>query len=289
MIYQIASPNLTAKIDSNGAELVSLVDNSSQQEFIWQADPSHWGRHAPVLFPIVGRLKDDEFVFEGKSYTMKQHGFARDMEFEKIAGDDRSCEFLLTSNDETLNVYPFQWDLYISYSLTDNALTVEYKVINKSKGELWFSLGTHPAFNCPLSDREDRSDYSLLFNKNETKESQLIVDGIRTNETKKVFSRPGELQIVETLFDQDALIFSDLVSSSVSLSKGDQEFIKVEFEGFPYLGIWSKNRTSPFVCIEPWYGIADHQSHDKNLKTKEGINKLNEGGTFTCFKKIEII
>ncbi|MFY0598280.1 MAG: aldose 1-epimerase family protein [Cyclobacteriaceae bacterium] len=284
---QIRNVHLKAKFQLKGAELTNLIEIDSGQEFIWQADPTHWARHTPLLFPFVGRLKNDQYSYQGKTYQMGQHGFARDMDFEIETHSETSITFLLKSTEETLTKYPFEFELRVEYVLQGKSLITRYHVLNASQDEMYFSIGGHPAFKCAITLAGKRSDYHLLFNKNETASIHLLEDGNFNGETDQVLDG-NQLLITDDLFERDALVFKDLKSTNVSLVSIDRKWLKFHYQGFPYLGIWSKNSRSPFVCIEPWFGLADQANHDGDLTKKEGIQTLVSGKTFTCDYKIEI-
>lgn len=288
MEYQkLENDLLIAKIATHGAELASLVSKSSGREYIWQADPKHWARHAPILFPFVGKLKDDQYHYQGKSYNMSQHGFARDQHFTVVEITETSISLVLKSDDELKSQYPFDFELTVAYTLSGNTIKVSYQVANPAKSPLYFSLGGHPAFNCPLEPGKERSDYHLQFNQTEGTEVHYLTDGLFAGATETFIG--DVLTLPENRFDRDALVFKSLKSNSISLMDDSHKtWLNFDFEGFPYLGIWSKSRTSPFVCIEPWFGIADQASHDGDISKKEGILKLNEGTLFDCHYSIQI-
>ncbi len=267
-------------VKERGGELCSLVKKETQTEYLWQAGPDYWNRHAPVLFPIVGALKDGIYYYEGKCYKMGQHGLARDLPFRLVDREANKLVYSLKSNPFTLERYPFEFELQIAYSLRENQLTTTYRVINPSEKTLYFSIGGHPAFNCPLTEEEKRSDYQLVFEQPETVSIQRVINGFRNGAWEQVLDGERRLPITDSLFDKDALIFKGLHSSSVSLSKGDEPVLTLDFSGFPYLGIWSKSNTSPFVCIEPWFGVTDHTKHNRQLAEKEGIVALEGWGEF---------
>lgn len=285
---KISNQKLTATFKSLGAELISLVKNSTKQEYIWQADPSHWARHTPVLFPFVGKLKGDSYSYNGKKYASGQHGFARDKDFEIIHHTSDEIAFELVSDAETLKNYPFEFRLIIRYTLEDNFLKTAYEVENLSKKEMLFSIGGHPAFNCPMVAGERRSDYHLKFNVDEPLNTHLLVNGQFSGETETVDQNDGILPISDQLFDKDALVFKGLKSDKITIANTDTNWMTFHFPGFPYLGIWSKSQTSPFVCIEPWYGLADSALHEGDLITKEGIKKLKYSAIFRCAYSVEI-
>ena len=277
--------NLQVVVNAHGAELTSLKDLSSGVEYIWQANPKYWGKHSPVLFPIIGMLKDDAYTFNGQQYAMEKHGFARDLDFELIDSKSNYCFYQLESTPETFVKYPFHWKLGIAYRLSEKGLEVSYKVENTGDSDMYFSLGAHPAFNCPLFESEIRSDYSLVFEKNEGVKSQLIREGLRSGELVDKFDDSNKIQIGDDIFDDDALIFEGLKSRHVTFVKGEKSYLQVQFEGWPYLGIWSMNRESPYVCVEPWYGVADHVNHGGDISQKEGIQCLKAGSQFSAMLK----
>lgn len=288
MIKTLENNFLKIKVKHHGAELCSLTKKETGTEYIWQADPTFWGRHAPVLFPIVGRLKDDQMQVEGKTYSMKQHGLARNMNFELIKRDKSSLTFELTDSEETLKHYPYPFRLRLGYELVEHSLKVSYAIYNPSDAPIYFSIGGHPAFRCPLHDGEKRSDYQLVFEKVETASTQRLDGGIRNGQTDLILNKEKKLPILDNLFDEDALVFNNLNSEWVRLQKGNTPILTFDFTGFPYLGIWSKNQASPFICIEPWFGVADHRQHYQDFSQKEGILKLEGKEQFSCVYSVEI-
>ena len=282
---KISNEYLTASFHVRGAELASL--KKAEQEYVWQAHPEHWARHAPVLFPIVGKLKDNTYLLKGAKYEMGQHGFARDQEFEVVSHDAETIVFALKATEETLKLYPFRFELRIEYSLSGSSLQIAYQVQNTGREAMPFSIGAHPAFNCPLTAEEQRSDYWLSFPQHETFMTHRLISGNFSGVSEKV-GAGNELRITDQLFDQDALVFKGLKSTSVSLQSSKQKWLTFYFEGFPYLGIWSKSARSPFICIEPWYGLADHKDHNQDIYQKEGILMLSGQSLFSCDYQIRI-
>lgn len=288
--YTLKNEYLTIKVNKKGAELSSL--KSLKREYIWQANPEFWPRQAPTLFPIVGRLVDHEYLYEGKSYTLNQHGFAREADFNLIEKTEDSIVFELEATEKTKEIFPFDFILQVKYTLTDMLLVTSYKVINPSKTkDLYFSIGAHPAFNCPLEVGHKRNEYQLVFDKELALESDNIIDGLRNNTTTKIFDKKGKLSLPDSVFDYDAVIFNPNKFSKVTFvhKPTQKSYLSVEFLNYPYLGIWSSHRNSPFVCIEPWHGIADSINHNKNFEEKEGIIKLQPGKIFSCNYSIEVL
>jgi len=288
MIHTISNQFLKASINSKGAELTSLKKDGSEAEYIWEADPEVWGRHAPLLFPVVGRLKNDRYTFQGQEYTLGQHGFARNMEFSNLVNNSESVIFELQENDDTLRDFPFHFALQVSFYLRENYLYTKYEVHNTDDKTIYFSIGGHPGFTCPLNSGESRSDYSLEFEKIEQAESYILEGGTISGRTKKVIEGKS-IALSNDLFDEDALIFKDLKSEKVSLmNSAGKAILHFHFAGFPYLGIWSKSQTSPYVCVEPWFGLADNHDHNGALENKEGIQTLEPNCIFRCEFGIEI-
>lgn len=288
MIKTLENDALKIQVKYHGAELCSIINKATGQEYIWQADPAFWGRHAPVLFPIVGRLQEDSYSVGEQAYTMKQHGLARNMDFQLIKKNKTTFTFELTSSKETLLAYPYPFRLRIEYALFGRELMVAYEVYNPAEAPMYFSIGGHPAFRCPLNANEQRSDYQLVFQHKEMAATQRLDGGIRNGKTTPILANEKVLPITDNLFDEDALVFSELVSEKVTLQKGDSRILTFDFKDFPYLGIWSKNQTSPFVCIEPWFGVADHVQHNQQFAQKEGVLKLGAGKTFDSVYSITI-
>jgi len=279
----ISNSNLTAQINSFGAELFSLKNNKNK-EYIWEGNPAFWGKHSPVLFPIVGTLKNNLYQYNGVEYHLPRHGFARDLEFELIDKSENSVTFSLMASEETRKVYPFDFELQIIYTLEDKSLNIKYKVINKSKSQIPFSIGAHPAF--ALSG--DFENYSLEFEKEESLEYYLLENDLISNKTKKLEAENGTLSLNYELFENDALIFKSLQSNAVTILENLNPIVKVSFEDFPSLGIWTKSN-SPFLCIEPWFGYSDTEDSSGNLFEKEGIQLLDKNETFESKFSIEIL
>ncbi|KAB7882998.1 aldose 1-epimerase family protein [Poseidonibacter ostreae] len=293
MEYTIKNKHLEIKVDSFGAELKSLKKLQNDIEYLWQGDAKFWNRTSPVLFPIVGKLLDDEYFYKNKSYKMSQHGFARDKEFVLVEQGENYLKFLLQSDLDSLKVYPFVYQLFISYEIKENEVKISYQVVNKSDEKMYFSIGAHPAFNWPLEkETEDKNDYYFEFeNLDEDKNLKafpLLNNGI-SSEKIDIELDKKRFNISKDSFKKDALIFKNESINSVKLKNyKNDKFIEVCFNGFSYLGLWSKPSGAPFVCIEPWYGIADFINHNKNIEEKEGINILEKNAVFSSFYKIKI-
>lgn len=278
----IANQKLTANINTKGAELTSLKD--SQKEYMWDASPEFWEKHSPILFPIVGTLKNNTYRYNEKEYNLSRHGFARDNEFTVKEKNDDSVTFLLTSNENTLKVYPFEFQLELKYTLKDTTLSLGYSVINLGKNDMPFAIGAHPAFALPGNFNE----YSLKFNNDETLVSTLLEDGLLSNKTMDIHLTNQELSLSYDLFKNDALIFKSSASSYIDIIKNNNPYIRVDVGSFPHLGIWTKEN-APFLCIEPWQGYADSVNSNGDLFEKEGIVIIKPDEKFNTSFSIEIL
>jgi len=280
----ISNKFLTVGVKTQGAELCSL-QGADGFEYLWQADPSVWNRHAPVLFPIVGKLRDGRYELDGKIYEMTPHGFARDMDFALIEQSGSSLVYQLLPTAETRARYPFEFELRIIYRLTGNCLSIEYAVRNTGSAVMPFSIGAHPAFTLPGPVDE----CYLEFEKAETLNTRLLGSkGLISEKTAPVLNSANILPLTKTLFDRDALIFMDAQSDKITLgAKNSPRRLTVEFPGFPQLGIWAKPG-APFVCIEPWYGYADPEQPYGDILHKPGIQLLAAGKSFVCTHRISI-
>lgn len=287
LILENAQVKATFKL--KGAELSSLIHKGNGIEYVWQADPQVWGRHAPVLFPIVGKLKEDTYKFDDEIYALSQHGFARDREFVLVDKASNQLKFSLTFSEHTYQHYPFKFELIITYTLKGTLLGVSYEVYNKDEKPLLFSIGAHPGFRCPLTEKEKFEDYYLEFDEIERLERYLLTNGIFNGTKELVMDNTNILPLSYDLFEKDAIVFKKFKSTTVSLkSTKTLHGIKMSFHGFPYLGIWTKEKGAPFICLEPWYGLADTESTSGKLVEKEGIMNLDAGEDFDCHYEIEL-
>jgi len=295
MQHTLSNDHCRVAINTKGAELTSFVRTDPQQnlpelEYIWQADPAVWSRHAPVLFPIVGKLPQDTYLYQGQEYKLPQHGFARDREFVLAHQTDTELTFELRADEESRKVYPFDFVLRITYQLRNLALTVRWDVLNPAADqELLFSIGAHPAFRCPLLPDETFEDYLFRFDQPVTFERYLLQNGLLSGETAPVLHQQAELPLTYDLFADDALVLKHFDFNQLSLrSRRSDRAVRVQFDGFPYLGLWTKGPGAEFVCIEPWQGIAGSVGAPVELADKEGILTLAPGQSFTASYTMEI-
>lgn len=266
----LQNDKLTIGLLQLGAELRSVINNKTQKEYMWQAEPSVWNRSSPVLFPFVGRLKNDQYTYSNNTYHLPQHGFARNFDFEIIQQTDTNIIFQLCANDKTLEDYPFQFNLQLNYELVDNALILTYRIENTGEDIMYYSLGAHPAFNLEA----DLEKYSIQFEKAENFERHLLDAGLRTLARSTVSMNGNILPLKKEYFENDAIVIKGMQSDVLSiLDEHLQKVVSLEAIDYPYYGIWTKN-PFPFICLEPWDGIADSVDSTGDLTSKEGIKTI---------------
>lgn len=298
MRYQLENDLLRVEIDSFGAELKSVYSKERQMEYMWQADKAFWGRTSPVLFPFVGSLKNKTFQCDDTSYSMGQHGFARDMEHTLVSKEEDRILFSLKSSEETLAKYPFEFELQIGYILTDNTVEVVWKVTNPSEDTLPFSIGAHPAFNCPIGNDESKTGYQLQFRKLVNGEYVLLDEihhhgntldtGLAITEDITLKLTDGSAVITPDFFDRCTYMIEDHQANSVSIIDSNRRtYVTVEFDT-PLFAIWSpEKKNAPFLCIEPWFGRCDHVDFEGDIYEREYTNFIDQEEEFqTSYKMI---
>ncbi|MFF2445506.1 aldose 1-epimerase family protein [Neobacillus sp. NPDC058068] len=282
---------LKVEISRNGSEVRKVKHKTNGLDYMWTGDPAYWGRVSPVLFPIVGRLKEDRYQLEGETYEMSQHGFLRDVEFEVDDQTTTDVSFRFESRGRYGHVYPYEFIAIIRYSINEEILTVRWEIVNINKEEMYFSIGAHPAFRIPLLENETLENYNLHFisaaNKNVM---EYEIDNSLIRE-KGIVNDLSSIPLNDSLFANDALIYSNIDQVTLSSNKSNHG-VEVRFEGFPFVGIWSnytEGKMAPFICIEPWYGIADTYNTNGNLKEKFGINKIEPREAFRAEYKMRFM
>lgn len=286
----LENENLKAAINHFGAELSSMIKKETNVEYIWNADEKFWKRSAPILFPFVGSLKNKEFLYQGKRYPMGQHGFARDMEFALVSKKENEVWFALTADEETYKKYPFTFTLEIGYVLEASQLKVMWRVINEDDKEMYFSIGGHPAFMCPLNQKGKQTDYFIEFDtKNDLTYSKLSENGLVYKYDNILATNGGMMPIDEHLFDEDALVVEGEQAHKVSLCDMDKKpYLTVSFDA-PLFGLWSPaKKNAPFVCIEPWYGRCDAESFSDTLEQRKYGQCLKPQEQFEAAFTVEV-
>lgn len=280
---------LIARINPLGAELVSLYDKLTDKEYMWNGDSSFWGKHSPVLFPIVGRLKNNYYEYRGEQYSLNRHGFARDLVFESEITSKSEATFSLQATTETKRVFPFDFTLKLDYSLSPSELLVTYQVTNPAQENLYFSIGAHPAFALPMDNEIRYEDYYLEFELPETVSLQLSTEGLMNGKGLPFLNHEKTISLNKELFYNDALVLKGLKSRAISLLNTKAPGgLKFKYDDFPYLAVWSAEN-APFICIEPWSGIADSVQHDNSLINKTGIICLEAHGNWKKAWSVELV
>ncbi|MFN5984004.1 MAG: aldose 1-epimerase family protein [Fluviicola sp.] len=271
MIYFLKTEKLEIAVSTFGAELQS-IQTKDFSHILWQKETAHWNRIAPILFPIVGRLKDDYYTYAGENYSMTQHGFARDQESELIEKTADSLRFRLCSNVETKQKYPFDFEFDTIYSINENSLKIEHVIRNLSSENLPFSVGGHPAFKL----ESDISDYVLEFDQKYTVEQSVLSNGFIKNETVELILEK-EMALNYSLFENDAIVIKNPPFNQIGLKHlPSGKTVKMTCKNWTAIGIWTK-KDAPFICIEPWWGWADEINSNGTILEKAGIQLLSPG------------
>ncbi|KJC60750.1 aldose epimerase [Bradyrhizobium sp. LTSPM299] len=284
--HMLRGDKIAATILAQGAELSSLK-NAGGTELLWQAGPQ-WPRHAPLLFPIVGKLKNDTLRHAGKTYPMTQHGFARDRRFEWLEQGPRSCKLALTDDAETHARYPFAFRLEVTYAVDGADLDVAFDIVNTGSDTLPASLGGHPAFNWPLLPELPKDAYALTFASGEPAPIRRLKDGLMRPHAEPSPIEGKTLALSERLFDDDAMILDQVASRSVRFAAVQGPAVEVSWNGFRELGVWSKPGGAPFLCIEPWHGFASPAGFDGEFVDKPGLLHIAPGARLSLSYRIRV-
>lgn len=279
----LSTTDSSALLNPLGAELQSLIIDGKER--MWTADPAWWGRHSPVLFPVVGKSKNDKISVDGQTFAMGQHGFARDRAFEVLAGaEEKSVSYVLYDSGETLSRFPFPFELKLTYTLLKNGIHLRYEVFNPGNRPLPFALGAHPGFLIP----EGKMDEMMIhFSEEENFDRHLLEAGLFDGKTLSM-GNGKTLSLKQSDFDLDAIVFKNIQSRSIRLT-GPETNIEMQFGGFEDLGIWTKQGCSKFLCLEPWHGYADSTNGPDELEKRQGIHLLEAGKTFEAFWQVNFM
>jgi galactose mutarotase-like enzyme len=290
MLHTIENEKLICSIESNGAEIRSLKNKVTGEEYIWQIDSSIWGSSSPVLFPAIGKIKDDKIVFQGNEYAMSKHGIIRNNDLLSFKQHTVSkCSYTLKSSEETLKQYPYKFLFTVEFELVDKRLIMQYVVENRDSIPLQFACGGHTAYACPLNENLKLSDYVIEFPSLLALESSTLGDsGLLSSRKRNIESIEGILPLSDTLFNEDALIFSNLECDWVRLrKKNEKKGIVVQFKNYPHLALWSKP-LADYVCIEPWLGLPDREDESIDITQKSTYKAIEPGSQFSISIESEI-
>lgn len=287
----LKNSELEVALHPKGAEIHRIIGQHDQINYMWRRDPVLWANSAPILFPFVGAVNNDEFRIDGKTYTMTQHGFARHSEFATEQISDTEVIFTLTSNDYIKEHYPYLFELQVTYRLEGNRLICHMVVKNVDDQDITFGIGGHPAFACPFLENESSNDYYLEFSENETLERKMINVEARgmSYETQPLFDHERRFFVRQAMFNQDAVVVKNFKSESVSLkSLNHDKSIVFHMQGFNHLGIWASKHVGGLIAIEPWVGHNDYVGFTGEFKEKEGVQTIAPGEVFSCEFQVEI-
>ena len=283
MRYRLESEAIRVEVDSFGAEVKSVKRRTDGQEYMWHGDPRYWGRTSPVLFPFVGAVRNKEYRCGGETYTMGQHGFARDMEFELESQEDGRLWFVLSSDEDTMAKYPFAFRLHVGYEVQGNELSVLWKVENTGDKPMYFSIGAHPAFLCPIHGEADKYGYGLRFGglTDSIHHHGNTPEGLAVMEDEILPLQNGTVTFAPGFFDKCTYMVEGKQTGEVSLlDAAGSPYVTVTFDA-PLFAVWSpEGKEAPFVCIEPWYGRCDAVDFEGNLSERAYEYALAAGGTF---------
>lgn len=287
----LKNEKLEVELNAKGAEIIKIIGQQDHLNYMWKRDPKLWANSAPILFPIVGALQNNECRIDGKTYTMTQHGFARHNEFMTHQKSDTCIEFELNPNEDILKQYPYLFNLKVIYTLTDNQLECRCVVKNTDSQMIYFQIGGHPAFACPFMENESSNDYYIEFSDYETLQQKIINVALRgmSYEKKLLFDHEKRFFVRQTMFDNDAIVVKNMKSRDICLkSLNHQKSIRFYMNNFNHLGIWTGQHVGGLLAIEPWVGHNDYVGFTGEFKDKEGVVALPVGEEFTCQFIIEI-
>lgn len=283
MDYQIENEKLQVRVSTFGAEIHSVRDKKDGFEYMWQADPAYWKRTSPVLFPFVGAVKNKTYRVGETTYPMGQHGFARDMEFTLEEKKEDSLWFVLKDNEATLKKYPYHFILHIGYELKNDTVRVLWKVENPAAQDLYFAIGAHPAFHCPIHGEKDKTGYGVVFEgeKDALWYHGCNAEGLAVMDEKKLPLSNGYIAFDKAFFDTSALMFEKSNVRSVTIVDTEKKpYLKIAFQ-MPLFAMWSpEKKNAPFICIEPWLGRCDRTDFQGEIQERDYENCLHSGETF---------
>ncbi len=290
MLHTIENENLICTIESKGAEVRSLINKKTGEEYIWQINSSIWASSAPILFPSIGKIKDNKVVYKGKDFAMPKHGIIRHNDLLSFEQNHISkCTFTLTSSEKTLKQYPFKFSFAVNFEITEKRLIMTYNIENRDTASMHFTCGGHTAYACTLNEDITLSDYLIEFPSQEILHSNTIgISGLLTHHKRKIENHQNTLPLSNSLFDEDALVFSNIKYNWIRLrKKNKKKGILVRFPGYPNLALWSKPKAN-FICIEPWLGLPDFEDESVNITQKSTYTSIKPNTKFSISIETEI-
>lgn len=290
MVYFLENSKIKITASTHGGELYSITNKKDGTEYLWNGSPEYWRYHAPILFPIIGKVMDSKYTVNGQIYELPAHGLARTSEFKLLGRSSEFIAFELKFSKDSLKIYPYKFSLQIGYTLQENSVNVTYTVVNLDDKGIYFSIGAHPAFMCPIETDELLEDCYLEFNENETTSVMGVNEDVYLSRKKREFlNNENILPLSKELFKNGLLMFEELKSNKITIkSRKNDKSLSVEFDEFPYLCLWTPDTGAPFLCIEPWFGHPEYEDFAGEFKDREGTVSLKVGETFNCSYKVII-
>ncbi|TDW16121.1 galactose mutarotase-like enzyme [Breznakia blatticola] len=285
---RLENKEIILDLTEKGGEMTALTLKSNNVQYLWQGDDTFWAGKNPSLFPQVGNTYTNTYEIDGRIYAMKNHGFIRNSELTCISSNENSATFQLVANKDTLDVYPFDFDYRITYSIDGAKVKISYDITNTSETEMPFGFGLHPGFNCPLEQGESFSDYSIVFDQEEQLE-QVHFDQKKEKPHYSTQLTMKELPLsYKTIMDAATLIYKGMKSQYVTL-KGPKHAVRLSIQPFPLFAVWTSSENAPFVCLEPWYSHGDFEKANVPFEKREGTIILKPGSTFHTSYTIEVL
>ena len=282
MVTYVENEYIKIGVKDAGAELTSFISKDSGIEYLWQGNPDVWYGQSPVLFPIIGNVLEEKYFLDGKEYRMPKHGLFRKRDAVLVEQTENKLVFMEKEDEETLKIFPYNFEVYVIFELIEKTLKVTHKIVNKSDKTMYFSIGGHPGFNCKIGDY-------LEFEKNENLDTvEIDTDCLRTNKLIPVLRDEKKIVITKDIFNNDALIFTGMKSKNITLASDDHNRkVIFDYSDCSYLGIWAKPG-APYVCIEPWWGVNDSHERKADFSQKDAIISLESGNNYECYWSAEI-
>lgn len=288
---ELENEYLKVLLHPKGAELIKIIGKQDKINYMWKRDPKQWSSSGPILFPIVGAVLNDEYRYQGNTYHMTQHGFARHLVFDTNIISNNQVEFILEADDLTKDQYPFDFVLKVTYKLLNNKLVCNMQVVNPGNDEIFFQIGGHPAFACPFFENDSSNDYYIEFAEFETLNRKVISIEPKgmSHEIRPLFDNERRFFIRQVLFNDDAIVVKNCKSKMVSIkSINHNKVLNFYFENFNHLGIWAAKHVGDLIALEPWVGHIDYLDFTGDFTEKEGIVRLNGKENFSCEFAVEI-
>lgn len=292
MRFKLQNEHLSLKVDSLGAEMMSLRRQENGREYMWSGDKTYWSGVSPLLFPFIGSLKEGKYRYQGRSYSIEKHGFARNMEFKPVVQEENKLILAISDNEDTYNCYPFSFRLEVTYMLEKDGVRVNWRVINRGDSTMYFSIGGHPAFACPVNEHGTRTGCGIRLlgaeERNSVDSLCVIPGGLLNGHTVPVKMEEGKVIVSDTLFQIDTILLEHQITGAALCGQDGKEFVRVESDA-PVWGIWSmEDNRAAYICLEPWFGLCDYANASGELESRPHTNRVDAGQTWEQGYRIRV-